>query len=146
MKPWVIKGTLGLVVVIGAYVILDTLIVTDEERVREFATALNGPVSTQYVDHLLRWVDLEVHALEVQVRGESFLYRAGERSRLVEEAHRGLSIIMGSRVRTLSRRITIEGDDARVEVRLFSQGGVRDARFRLRRNGETWLVERVRVM
>ena len=133
------------VIAIGGYFALDALIVTDEDRVREFATTLNGEIGPAYIDQLLTYIDVDTFTLEVQALGESTLFRAGQQAELRRAVRQGLRGLSGSRVRTLSRSLELEGDSATVEVRLFTDRGVREARFRLRRNDERWLVEWARV-
>jgi len=136
----------ALLFIVGALFAVDALIVTDEEKVREFAEAVSSPVDDSYFSTLERWIDLGACTLEVVVRGQSRLYTGDDIETLRRDARRGLSFLQGSEIRTLSRSLEIEADQAALQLRLFTSQGVREASFRMRRNDESWVVERVHVM
>ena len=131
---------------VGGYFTLDALIVTDEERVREFAEAVASPVDDRYWERIERWIDLETTTLEVVVRGQSRLYGNDERDALRRDARRGLAFLQGTEIRTLSRSLEIQDDRSSVQMRLFTGQGVREVTVRMRKNDESWVVERVHVM
>ena len=136
----------ALVLLVGGYFTLDALIVTDEERVREFAEAVASPVDDRYWERIERWIDLETTTLEVVVRGQSRLYDNDERDALRRDARRGLAFLQGTEIRTLSRSLEIQDDRSSVQMRLFTGQGVREVTVRMRKNDESWVVERVHVM
>lgn len=134
------------VLLVGGGVALDALIITDEERVREFAEAVASPVDDAYWDRIEPWIDLETTSLEVVVRGESRLYDGDEPEALRRDARRGLAFLQGTEIRTLSRSLEIEDERSVVQMRLFTGRGVREVTVRMRKNDESWVVERVHVM
>ncbi len=111
----------------GTALATDVLSVSDEEAL---ASLVDDLVESPD-DAMLHWIDPSLAPVEVQVDGER-----GELST-------ALSRFEGDEVEVVQRSVEREGDRANVAVRARVDGRLADARFRLERHGERWLVHRV---
>ncbi|MBX3276082.1 MAG: hypothetical protein KF729_37870 [Sandaracinaceae bacterium] len=145
-RTWLGAGAAVVVAVLG-YLAWDALVETDEERLEGFVADVTGPVAAARVDAArARWVDLDRQPFEVSALGESLYFRAGEDAALGERAARATRELAGADLRALTRAIVVEGDAARVTLRLLSrERGMMQVEWRLRRHGQDWLVERLAV-
>lgn len=145
-RAWLGVGA-ALVVIVGVMFAYDALVETDEERLEVFVEDVTGSVTRGRVDVARsRWVDLSRHPFEVSAMGQTFLYQEGQEDELAEQASSSLRTIFGTNLRVMSTAMQIEGDEATVTLRLISrQRGMGLVEWRLVRDGEEWLVERLAV-
>ncbi len=139
-------GLIGAVALAGVVVAVDALSVTDEERIEEFVEAVTGEVRGSRIDHALRYTNLAAEPVEVVVGDEPRRYEAGEEGDLSDEAHQVLAPLEGAEARLLQDAVVIEGDRARVALRVSTDEGVCDVQYLMRKHGDDWLVTRVRVL
>jgi len=138
-------GAAILVVVIGGWIGIDALVVTDEERLAELSDLLGGELDAERVEAGLGWVDPDVEPVEVNAMGASRLYGAGEAEAFEEDAREALARYRGEDLTRMSESISVEGDDGTISLRLMTSRGMVDVEFGLKRHGERWLVSRVYV-
>lgn len=145
-RTWIGVGV-GVIAIVGALVAWDTLVETDEERLEVFADEVTGPISAARIDGARRrWIDLSRQPFEVSALGESLYYGPGEDAALAERSRAVARELRGVTLRTLQRGIHVDGDEARVTLRLLSrERGMGQVEWRLRRHGEDWLVEHLAV-
>jgi hypothetical protein len=136
-------------VAVTLWIIADTLIQTDEERLEVFIEDVTGPIDRARIDRALRWVDPGRQPVEVDLRGRHTVYggpgHGAEAADVAEAAQERLAPWTGVRLRVLSRAIEVDGEEARVRLRVLSQRGPADVEYALRRHGERWWVRRIRI-
>lgn len=131
--------------VVGGMLLWDALVTTDEERLQTFVDTVTGTMEPASVTEGLTWADPEAQPLEVEARGMGKLYRAGDAAELQRDAHERLRPYMGDSIRSLREAIDVEGDQAVIELKLLTNRGLVEARFRFRKRGERWLLEKAWV-
>ncbi|MFW6067459.1 MAG: hypothetical protein ACOC97_03915 [Myxococcota bacterium] len=129
----------------GGVVLVDALVTTDEERLERFVETVTSPVNAATLREGLAWVDPAVQPLEVEARGMGRLYDARNAESLEPDARRGLEPYMGDHPRALRESIQVEGDRGTVDLQLLTGRGMVEARFRFRRRGERWLLEKAEI-
>jgi len=147
MSPRVI--VLGLfLLVVGASIAIDALIVTDEERLERFVDELNGSIDREYVDRVLGYVDLAQTPLDLEVllpiESHTGLYDASRAAELEQMFRERMRPYYGDRVRTLQKRIEVEGNRAQVGFTVFGQSLQVRVELKMSRIGERWLVAAAR--
>ncbi len=120
---------------------LDLLIETDEERVAMLVDDITGEITAARIDRGLAWVDPEAVPVTVEAYGISRVFE--DRDTLRTQARRSLRVLMGQELRTVSRRVVVQGDAATVRLRLWGARGVSDLEFGLRKRDERWLIHRL---
>ncbi len=145
-RAWLGVGA-AVVAIAAALLAWDALVETDEERLEGFVAEVTGSVSAGRVDAARRrWIDLSRQPFEVSALGESLYYGPGDDAALAERASAVARELSGVDLRTLSRGITVDGDEARITLRLLSrERGMGQVEWRLQRHGDDWLVERLAV-
>lgn len=133
--------------VVGAWLGLDELIVTEEERLEELANAVTGPVDPQRIDAAVaNWAAPSIQPVEVTAFGRSEVYDVSNAAELGPRARDALRSYGGERLRKLRQGIELIGEDrAHVTLRIVSGRGMVDAEFELRKHGDRWLVSEVRI-
>lgn len=144
-KAGIVIGAVA--VVVGAWLGIDELIVTEEERLEEFANAVTGPVDAQRIDAAVaNWTDPSVQPVEVTAFGRSEVYDGSNAAELGPRARGALVSYGGERLRKLQQGIELVGEDrARVALRIVSGRGMVNAEFELRKHGDRWLVSEARI-
>lgn len=130
----------------GVAIVVDAVIVTDQEQLETFVDDVTGEVRTTRIDSALGWVDLSEEPVEVVAGSEPRMYRVGEEADLAEDAHAVLAPLEGENATLLQDAIEIDGDAARIALRLSTNDGVCDVQYLMRKRGEDWVVSRVRVL
>lgn len=143
---WLLAAALTAAVVGGA-LLYDALVLSDEERLEELVAAVSGPVTAARITSAReRWIDLERQPFEVSALGRVALYRSGDDAALDERASDAARTLAGSRLRTLTRGIAIDGDRAVVSMRVLDdRSGMAQLEWTLERHGDDWLLARLRV-
>lgn len=137
----------AVLVIGGALFAYDALVETEEERLEVFVDDVTGSVTRGRVDVARsRWVDLSRQPFEVSAMGQSWLFEEGEEDELTDQASSSLRGIFGTNLRVMSTTMQIEGDTATVTLQLVSrERGLGMVEWRLSKDGEDWLVERLAV-
>lgn len=145
-RAWLFVGA-GVLAIVGAFVLYDVLIESDEERLEAFVPDVSGSLSLEKLDRAMdRWVDLERQPLEVSALGEARAYGVGDGGALREDAARRLRSLEGTTARVISRAIVVEGDTATITLRLMNeQLGMQTCEWTLERHEDRWLVSRLSV-
>jgi hypothetical protein len=147
MKLKTIGIAVGVVAgVVGAWVGLDALIVTDEERIETLVDLIQTEIDPTVVDALLAWTDPALQPVEVYALGQQRVYDSTNADELVERGRDALRPYHGQQLTAWQSSIDVEQDDATVTLKLrSSQQGFFNLEIRLRRHGDDWLVSYVRV-
>ena len=130
----------------GVAIVIDAVIVTDQEQLETFVDDVTGDVRTSRIDHALGWVDLSEESVEVVAGAEPRLYQVGDEADLAEDARSVLAPLEGENATVLQDAIEIDGDSARIALRLSTAEGVCDVHYLMRKRGEAWVMTRVRVL
>lgn len=129
----------------GVSAAADAVVFTDEERLEDFVEAVTGDVASDRIDNALEWVDPDREAVEVSQGREVRRYEDGESVELAVHARELLAPFEGNHAVLLQDSIDIEGERARVTVRMRTGDGVLNVRFDMVRHEDGWFVRRVRA-
>jgi hypothetical protein len=123
----------------------DALVVSDVEQVEHIADVMTEGSDVDRADALSSWVDLTRE--EVIVSRGSETERYGERNdfALSETLTDGLSSLGEGEVDVIQRSVEVDGDRATIALRTRGAGELCDTTIELHRNGQGWLVSRVRI-
>lgn len=124
---------------------MDAAVVTDRERLEEFVEAVTGRVSEQRIDNALRYADPGKVAMDLVHDGRRHRYDNRNASELKPDARKVLAPLAGSRVSLLQENIHLDGERARIALRLRTNEGFANTVFDLRRENDEWLLHRVTV-
>lgn len=144
---WLLAAAFAAAVVGGA-LLYDALVLSDEERLEELAAAVPGPVTAARIAGAReRWIDLDRQPFEISALGRVALYRSGDDAALDERAADAARSLAGSRLRTLTSGIAIDGDRAVVSMRVLDdRSGMAQLEWTLERHGGDWLLSGLRVL
>jgi hypothetical protein len=142
LSVWVLVAS---VAIFGVAFVADALVQSDEEYVGELADALVGPRADRRIDALLAWVDPTRAPLTVRADGHTdhFGETDEDPSTLIHDA---LAPFDAESIEVVQRSVRVEGDRARVALRVRSEGEIVDAQIALRRDGQSWLVDEIRLL
>ena len=135
----------ALALVVGAAVVVDTLVVTDRERMAEFIDSVTGEVSDSRIDGALKYADPSEVPIELIHEGRRRKYGDRNAERLKPDARKALASLEGSQLRLIQESVSVEGERARIALRLRTSEGLANTVFDLRRKDDTWLLRRVTV-
>ncbi|MDQ3034274.1 MAG: hypothetical protein M3Y87_17840 [Myxococcota bacterium] len=139
---WGIAATLGVGCVALA---ADALVESDQEQIAEMADALVGPRVERRTDAVLAWVDPT--RVELTLRADGETSRFGEYDDDPGAAIRdALEPLSRGPLDVVQRSVSVEGDRARVALRVRSEGEIVDAQLALRRDGQSWLLDEIRIL
>lgn len=130
---------------IGAVVIADWLIVTEEERLEAFVDTVSGRIDNDRIERALSWTDPKRQPLELTFRGQSFRFDADNAADLRSKAYTHLASYQGEKLTLLSKNIEVKGLQATVVVDTLSRRGRTTVEYELRKTGDQWLVSGVFV-
>jgi hypothetical protein len=131
--------------VVGAAAVVDAVVVTDRERMDAFIDSVTGGVSEARVDGALRYADPSKVPIDLVHNGQSRRYTDRNASRLKSDARKALATLEGSNLDLIQESISLDGERARIALRLRTQAGLSNAVFDLRRADDRWLLRRVIV-
>lgn len=134
---------LSLVVV--AAVVTDAIVVTDRERMEEFVESVTGRVSDARIDSALSYADPSKVTMELVHNGRRHRYDDGNARALRPDAREALATLSGSRLYLIQENISLDGERARIALRLRTNAGLANTVFDLRRENDRWLLRRVTV-
>lgn len=139
---WAVVASMS---IFGVAIAADALATSDEEYVGELADALTSPRADRRLDALLTWVDPTRAPLTVRAGGRTDRFGESDEDPgpLIRDA---LSAFTVESIEVVQRSVRVEGDRARVALRVRSEGEIVDAQFALSRDGQSWLVEQVRIL
>ena len=132
-------------IVVGAAVAVDAAVVTDRERMAEFIDSVTGEVSDSRIDGALRYADPTEVPIELIHEGKRRKYADRNADRLKPDARKALAPIEGSHLRLIQESVSVDGERARIALRLHTSEGMANTVFDLRRKNDTWLLRRVTV-
>ena len=132
-------------VAIGAVLIADWLIVTDEERLEGFVDSVTGRIDNERIDRALSWTDPKLQPMELTFRGQSLRFDADNAAELPSKAYTHLASYQGEKLTLLSKSIEVKGARATVVVDTLSRRGRTTVDYELRKSGDRWLVSGVFV-
>jgi hypothetical protein len=138
----------GLVLAIaGGALLYDALVVSDEERLEELTADVTGAITRARIASARdQWIDLARQPFEVSALGRVALYRAGDDAALDQRASDAARTLEGSRLRTITSGIVIDGDHAVVTMRVLDdRNGMAHLEWTLERREGDWLLSRLRV-
>lgn len=132
-------------IVVGAAVVIDTIVVTDRERMDEFIESVTGKVSDSRIDGALRYADPATLPIELVSEGRRRKYGERNAAKLKPDARKALASLEGSRLHLIQESVSLDGERARIALRLRTSSGLANTVFDLRRQDERWLLRRVTV-
>lgn len=131
--------------VVGAAVAVDAAVVTDRERMEAFVESVTGKVSSSRIDNALRYADPAKVSMDLVHQGRRHRYTDRNAADLKSDARKALAPLEGSRVSLLQENIHLDGERARIALRLRTNEGFANTVFDLRRQDDEWLLRRVTV-
>ncbi len=131
--------------VVGAAAVTDAVVVTDRERMEEFVEAVTGRVSEARIDNALSYVDPSKITMELVHNGRRHRYDEENAEDLRPDARRALATLAGSKLHLIQENISLDGERARIALRLRTNEGLANTVFDLRREDDRWLLRRVTV-
>ncbi|MGB5810760.1 MAG: hypothetical protein WBG86_09535 [Polyangiales bacterium] len=131
--------------VVGAAAAVDAAVVTDRERLEEFVDAVTGKVSENRIDNALRYADPTRMTMDLVHNGRRHRYTDRNASKLKPDARKALAPLSDSHVSLLQENIHLEGERARIALRLRTPHGFANTVFDLSRENNDWLLRRVTV-
>jgi hypothetical protein len=131
--------------VIGAAVVTDAIVVTDRERLEEFVESVTGRVSDTRIDGALSYADPSRLTMELVHNGRRHRYDRENAADLKPDARKALATLAGSKLHLIQENISLDGERARIALRLRTNEGLANTVFDLRREDDRWLLHRVTV-
>ncbi len=132
-------------IVVGAAVVTDAVVVTDRERMDEFIEQVTGRVSESRIDNALSYADPSKVTMELVHDGRRRRYSDRNASALKTDARKALASLEGSKLHLIQESISLEGERARIALRLRTDVGLANTVFDLRRENDVWILRRVIV-
>jgi len=132
-------------IVVGAAAVVDAVVVTDREQMEQFVAAVTGKVSENRIDGALRYADPSAVSMELVHDGRRHRYDDRNARDLMPDARRALATLEGSRLSLIQENIQVDGERARIALRLRTNAGLANTVFDLRRQDDRWLLRRVIV-
>jgi hypothetical protein len=132
-------------IVIGAAVVADAIVVTDRERMDEFIESVTGKVSDARIDGALSYANPSKVPIELVHEGRRKKYSDRNAAKLKPDARKALASLEGSRLRLIQESVSLDGERARIALRLRTSSGLANTVFDLRREDDQWLLRRVIV-
>lgn len=130
---------------VGAAAAVDAAVVTDQERMDEFIDSVTGQVSDSRIDGALRYADPSKMPVDLVRDGRARRYNDHNASNLRPDAREALATLEGSKLHLIQRSVALDGERARVALRLRTDAGLANTIFDLRREDDRWLLHRVTV-
>jgi hypothetical protein len=132
-------------IVVGAAVVADAVVVTDRERMDEFIDSVTGRVSDSRIDNALSYADPSKVTMELVHEGRRRRYSDRNAADLKPDARKALASIEGSKLDLIQESISLDGERARIALRLRTDVGLANTVFDLRRENDEWFLRRVIV-
>jgi hypothetical protein len=132
-------------IAVGAAVVTDATVVTDRERMEEFIDSVTGKVSESRIDSALSYADPSKVTMELVHDGHRRRYSDRNAADLKPDARKALASLEGSKLDLIQESISLEGERARIALRLRTDAGLANTVFDLRREKDVWFLRRVIV-
>ncbi len=132
-------------IVVGAALVTDAIVVTDRERMDEFIDSVTGRVSGARIDNALSYADPSKVTMELVHEGRRRRYSHRNAAALKPDARKALASLEGSRLHLIQESVSLEGERARIALRLRTDAGLANTVFDLRRENDKWILRRVIV-
>ena len=132
-------------IVVGAAVVTDAVVVTDRERMDDFVEAVTGRVSESRIDNALSYADPSKVTMELVHDGRRRRYSDRNASALKTDARKALASLEGSKLHLIQESISLQGERARIALRLRTDAGLANTVFDFRREDDVWFLRRVIV-
>jgi hypothetical protein len=132
-------------IVVGAAVVTDAVVVTDRERMDDFVEAVTGRVSESRIDNALSYANPSKVTMELVHDGRRRRYSDRNASALKTDARKALASLEGSKLHSIQESISLEGERARIALRLRTDAGLANTVFDFRREDDVWFLRRVIV-
>ncbi len=132
-------------IVVGAAMVTDAIVVTDRERMEEFIDSVTGNVSDARIDGALSYANPSKVPIELVHEGHRRKYSERNASKLKSDARRALASLEGSSLHLIQESVLLDGERARIALRVRTSEGLANTVFDLRRQNDEWLLRRVTV-
>ena len=132
-------------IVVGVAVVTDAVVVTDRERMDEFIESVTGRVSGSRIDNALSYADPSKVTMELVHEGHRRRYSDRNAAALKPDARKALASLEGTKLSLIQESISLEGERARIALRLRTDAGLANTVFDLRRENDVWFLRRVIV-
>lgn len=130
----------------GVAVAADALLVTQREQVDSFLDDVSRPRLDERLDGVLAYVDPKTVDCRLQHAGDTREFGEDQQGEAAEAIRAALSVFDGGEQRLLQHAERVDGDRARVTVRMGDSGYEQTVIYDLVRRGERWLVRGVRTL
>jgi len=130
----------------GVAVAADVLVVTEREQLDGFVDQVTRGRLEERLDGALSYVDPTAVACRLQQGAEAHDFGAGESNQLADAVRSALGVFDGSEQHLLQHAVKVDGDRATVTTRMGDPAYEQTVIYDLVRNGERWLVRRVRTL
>lgn len=124
---------------------IDFFVVTDQERMEEFVEAVTGRVSGDRIGSALQYADPKRVEMDLVHASRKRHYGSNNVADLGPTARRALAPLAGNNLRLIQKSISVDGNHARVALRVRTEAGLANTVFDLRRYEDDWLLQRVVV-
>ena len=142
-RRFIFYGFSAALFAVGLLVAADALVESDEERLEPLAGALLEEGVDARIDAVLRWTDPETTPVAI---GRS-TFGEGRQAALESALRERLSPLLEADGELVQQSVRVREDRASVALRLRdSTAELHDVSFALRRHGQGWLIERIRVL
>ena len=132
-------------IVVGAAAVTDAVVVTDRERMDEFIESVTGRVSESRIDNALSYADPSKVTMELVHEGRRRRYSDRDAAALKSDARKALGSLEGSKLSLIQESISLDGERARIALRVRTDAGLANTVFDLLRENDEWFLRRVIV-
>ena len=132
-------------IVVGAAAVTDAVVVTDRERMDEFIESVTGRVSESRIDNALSYADPSKVTMELVHEGRRRRYSDRDAAALRSDARKALGSLEGSKLSLIQESISLDGERARIALRVRTDAGLANTVFDLLRENDEWFLRRVIV-
>ena len=134
---WLIAAA-ALAAVLGVAGLTDLLVVSDEERLAEVATAVTHGRAGGRIDALLAYADVDREPAAIG------RHRARDAADLDRALRDELGILDRGELEVVQTSSRMTGETGRIALRVRSEGELVDAELTMRRDGQGWLLSAAR--
>jgi NAD(P)-dependent dehydrogenase (short-subunit alcohol dehydrogenase family) len=145
-KPLLIVAAFVVALGAAALSMADTLVVTDEERLERFVDELTSPSTDARLDVALNNADPSRVPVDLVAEDLAQRFADGDHEAFAETTRKAFAPLLGEKAELVEKSIAIDGDHALVAVRVATDGGLVNARFRFVRCEDGWLVDQMSVL
>lgn len=140
---FLILSIAALLVAVG--VVVDSFTTSDKEHLGRFIDELIQKPSDDRVGAALKYSDPLREELELVYGGSRRSIDARSAARLAHELSRALDALSVAELKLIQRAIEIEGESARVAIRVAAGDELVNYLFHFRKHEADWLIRRVAV-